>query len=240
MKYVLDIHTHTLASGHAYSSMREMARAAKEKGLELLGITEHSFAMPDTCGEFYFRNLKMVERRMEGVELLLGVELNILDFDGTVDMQPDILEKLDLAIASLHVPCIKSGTKEENTRAYLNVMKNPYVDVIGHPDDARFPVDYKELVYGAKEHQKLLEVNNNSLDLRCTRQGGRENYMEMLDYCKQLKVSVVVNSDSHVDQLVGNHDEAYRLLEEAAFPEELVVNQSVVELKKYLRKYRCL
>ena len=240
MKYVLDVHTHTLASGHAYSTIREMARSAKEKGLELLGITEHSFAMPDTCGEFYFRNLKMVERQMEGVELMLGVELNILDFDGAVDMKPDILEKLDIAIASLHIPCIKSGTREENTRAYLNVMKNPYVDIIGHPDDARYPVDYKALVYGAKEHGKLLEVNNNSLDPRCTRQGGKENYVEMLEYCRELEVPIVVNSDSHVDQLVGNHAAAYQMLEEIEFPEQLVVNQSVLELKKHLRKYRFL
>lgn len=54
MKYVLDVHTHTLASGHAYNTIREMAMAASEKGLELLGITEHGVAMPGTCNGFYF------------------------------------------------------------------------------------------------------------------------------------------------------------------------------------------
>ena len=105
MKYVLDVHTHTIASGHAYSSMREMARAAKEKGLELLGITEHAKTMPWTCGAFYFQNLKMVDRRMEGIDLLLGVELNIIEFDGTIDMGEKTLSQMDFAIASMHVPC---------------------------------------------------------------------------------------------------------------------------------------
>ena len=81
MKYesVLDLHTHTIASGHAYCTVREMARAASEKGLELLGITEHAPKMPGTCHNFYFHNLKTVPREMYGIRLLMGVELNICD-----------------------------------------------------------------------------------------------------------------------------------------------------------------
>lgn len=73
MKYksVLDLHTHTVASGHAYCSLREMARAASDKGLELLGITEHAPMMPGTCHEFYFNNLKVVPRELYGIQLLL-------------------------------------------------------------------------------------------------------------------------------------------------------------------------
>lgn len=236
MKYVLDIHTHSLVSGHSYSTIREMARAASEKGLELLGITEHAPAMPGTCHEMYFRNLKMVDRQMEGIELMLGAEVNILDFDGRIDLPEDILRKMDIVVASMHVPCVPRGTREENTRAFLNAIKNPYVDVIGHPDDIRYPVDYKALVYGAKEYGKILEVNNNSLDPRSTRQGGYENYREMLAYCKEVDQPIVVNSDAHVDQLVGNHKYAYQLIEEIGFPEELVLNTDVTKLKEHLKK----
>lgn len=238
MKHVLDVHTHTIVSGHAFSTMREMAKAASQKGLELLGITEHGPNMPGSCGELYFRNLKMVDRNREGVELMLGVELNIMDFDGTVDLRQAILPNLDLVIASLHIPCIKPGTMEENTRAYRNVMKNPYVDIIGHPEDARYPVDFDALVYTAKEEGKLLEVNNNSLDPRCTRQGGHENYLKILELCKEYEQPVIVNSDAHVDQLVGKHEEAYAVFSEVSFPEELVVNRSVAELKRLLKKYK--
>lgn len=175
---------------------------------------------------------------MEGVELLLGTELNIIDMDGNVDMSEGMISQLDIVIASMHMPCVKSGTMEENTKCYLKVMQNPLIDIIGHPDDARFPVDFKALVEGAKEYGKLLEVNNNSLDPRCARQGGHENYTTMLGYCKEYQVPVVVNSDSHVDQLVGRHKEAYGLMEEIGFPEELVVNRSVAELKKHLHRFR--
>ena len=113
-------------------------------------------------------------------------------------------------------------------------MQNPYVNIIGHPDDGRFPVDYEVLVQGAKEYGKILELNNHSLDPKASRVGGRENDMEMLKYCKKYQVPIVVGSDAHVDVLVGNHKNAYDLLKECDFPEELVLNIDVRKLKKYL------
>lgn len=82
MKIELDVHTHTIASGHAFSTLQEMAQAAAGKGLKVLGITEHSPGIPGTCHPIYFRNLHVVPRRMYGVELLLGAEINILDGKG--------------------------------------------------------------------------------------------------------------------------------------------------------------
>ena len=240
MNYVLDVHTHTIASGHAYNTMREMAKAASEKGLELLGITEHAMSMPGTCHEYYFQNLKMVEREMYGIELLLGSEVNILDSLGNVDLEENIRKKMDIIIASLHIPCMKPATREENTQAYIEVMKKPYIDIIGHPDDGRYAVDYLALVQAAKEYGILLEVNNNSLDPRCTRQGGKENVKTMLKYCMEYQVPVIVNSDAHTDTLVGFHKYAQEIFDEISFPETLVVNRSTCELKKYVNKYKNL
>lgn len=240
MQYILDVHTHTIASGHAYNTMREMTKAASEKGLELLGITEHSMSMPGTCHRFYFENLKMVDREMYGVELLLGAEVNIMDHTGRVDMEESILKNMDITIASMHIPCIRPGTRQENTNAYLEAMKDPYINIIGHPDDGRYEVDYLALVQGAKEYGVVLEVNNNSLDPRCTRMGGEENIRTMLEYCREYQVPVVVNSDAHTDTLVGNHAYGQRIIEEMDFPQELVLNRSVQELKKYVNKFKNL
>ena len=156
MKYnsVLDLHTHTIVSGHAYSTLREMAKAASDKGLELLGITEHAPKMPGTCHLFYFDNLRIVPRELYGIELVLGSEVNILDAKGTVDLPQKTMEKLDIIIASLHTPCMEPGSRQENTEAYLNVMKNPCVNIIGHPDDGRYEVDYEALVQGSKRIRK--------------------------------------------------------------------------------------
>ena len=240
MRYnsVLDLHTHTLVSGHAYCSLREMAKAAADKGLEVLGITEHAPAMPGTCHKYYFENLKIVPREMYGIQLLLGSEVNILDAQGTVDLAQRTLERMDVVIASLHMPCMKPGSKLENTESYLNVMKNPYVNIIGHPDDGIYPLEYEPIVEAAKETNTLLEVNNNSLNPAGSRKHTRENLIAMLELCKEYKQPVIMNSDSHVFCDVARRDFSEKLIKEIDFPEELIVNRSVDVFKEYIhRKY---
>ena len=233
-EWIMDLHTHTLARGHAYCTMQEMWKAASEKGLKILGITEHAPQMPGSCGSLYFTNFRVVPRQRYGVELWLGAELNIMDYDGNVDLKPRDLKDLDVVIASLHLPCIRPGTEAENTRALLKVMENPYVDIIGHPDDSRYPVNYEALVEGAKKYGKVLELNNTSLNPRGFRVGTRENDICMLNYCREYQVPILVNSDAHMDVTVGEFSYAVSLLEELAFPEELVLNRSREAVYPYL------
>ena len=82
----LDVHTHTIMSGHAYSTLQEMVAAAQQKKLDILGITEHAPGIPGTCHPIYFRNLHVVPRQMGDLRLMLGAELNILDTKGTLDL----------------------------------------------------------------------------------------------------------------------------------------------------------
>lgn len=235
MKDILDIHTHTLASGHAYNTIMEMARAAADNGLEMLGITDHAPTMKGTATSFYFLNLHVVPREMFGIRLLLGCELNILDFDGRIDLPEEILKKMDICIASIHPPCFgKGGTKEQNTSAVVNAMKNPYVHVIGHPDDSRFELDFETIVRAAKEYHVLLELNNSSLSPNGFRINAGENILVLLKYCKQYEVSVVMSSDAHIFSDVGNHCYVKELVTCAAFPDELIVNRSIHLLEDFL------
>lgn len=236
MKYILDTHTHTVASGHAYSTVDEMIRAAAEGGLELLAITEHAPKMPGSCQEIYFSNLKVLPREKDGVQLLFGVELNIMDYQGNIDLPERLLQQMDIAIASMHTPCVPHGTIEQNMSAFIGAMKNPYVNIIGHPDDGKYPVDYEELVLAAKKYHKLLEVNNNSLMPHSFRENARENDIAMLKFCKKHQVPVVVGSDAHHTDYVGRHAEAYEIFKEIDFPESLVANADQELLHSFLNK----
>lgn len=242
MNILLDTHTHTIASGHAYNSMLEMVDAASKRGLKILGITEHAPKMPGTCHEFYFQNLKAVNREviMEkyGIELILGAELNIIDYKGTVDLPVSTIKKLDVTIASMHSPCLKPGGRAENTAGVIGAIENPYIDIIGHPDDGRFPLEYEPIVKAAKENGKLLEVNNSSLNPNGFRLNAKENYKEMLSYCIKYEQPIVIDSDAHFMDAIGNFPFVERLLEELNFPENLIVNQSVEQFKKYIQKYK--
>ena len=236
MNDYVDLHTHTIASGHAYSTIEAMIKAAEQKGIRLFGITEHAPKMPGTCSELYFNNLRVLERKHGEMYTLFGAELNIMDMEGHVDLPERTLKQMDLCVASMHGPCFHPGTIGENTKTYLNVMKNPYVNIIGHPDDGRYEIDYEALVQGAKEYGKVLELNNHSMDPDCNRQNAVENDTVMLNLCKKYQVPVVMDSDAHFDLLIGEFDLARDLLEKLDFPEELVLNRSADAIRKYVNR----
>ena len=233
---VLDVHTHTIASGHAYNTMNEMIAAAKAKNLKLYGIADHAPAMPGSCHNFHFMNLKAVRRDAYGIELVLGFELNILDYSGSTDLPGHILETLDFAVASLHTPCLKPGTLEQNTAALIGAIKNPNVIIIGHPDNPVYPVDFDRVAQAAADFNVLLEVNNHSYESVGVRAGSREKAKLMLAACKKYRTHVIMDSDAHVDTDVGNHQSSIAVLEENDFPEELVVNADPQRFRAHLRR----
>lgn len=238
MKIELDTHTHTLASGHAYSTITEMIDAAVAKGLKLLAITEHAPAMPGSCKDFYFYNLKILPRFQKGLEIMFGVELNVIDDRGRLDLPERYIECTDLRIASLHPPCLKPGTEAENTAAMIGVIHNPYVDILGHPDDGRYPLEYETIIAEAKKYGKIVELNNNSMSPLNSRTNARENDLRILELCKKYEVPVVMGTDAHVSFMVGRFDQAMEVIREADFPRELVMNDSVEKFKRYLEAGR--
>ncbi len=234
MKDLIDLHTHTTASGHAYSTLQEMICAAAGKGLSVYGCSDHAPKMPGSTHSFYFINFKVIPRLQKGIHVLMGAELNILDRTGTIDLSPATLSRVDYTIASLHTPCFAPLDEDAHTEAYLNVMKNPMVTIIGHPDDSRYPMDHRAFARAAGEYGKLVEVNNSSLVPGSPRAGAAENYADLLSFCRKYEVPVLMGSDAHYEGDVGNHQYARRLLEELDYPEELIVNTSVKRLARYI------
>ena len=162
--YLSDIHTHSIASGHGTTcTISDMAKAASQKGLKLLGITDHGPATLAAGTSSYFRSLIYSPRKRFDVELLYGIELNILDTDGKTDLPQELLNKLDYAIASMHYQNFRPKTREENTAAFLNVMKNPVIKILGHIDNPQYDIDYDAVVKAAGENGVLLEINEASL-----------------------------------------------------------------------------
>ena len=223
-----DLHTHTIASGHATTAtITDMAKSAAAKNLKMLGISDHG---PATLGGgriSYFRNLAYAPRKRLGVEMLYGVQVNIMDNKGTLDLDDTILKNLDYAIASMHRPVIKPGTIEENTAAYIAAMKNPYVRIIGHCDDVKYPVDYFALVQAAMKNHVFLEINNSSLSPDGYRGNTKANNLMILNLCKHFHYPVLLSSDSHGPEHVGDFSYALELVKLAEMPEELILNYSL-------------
>ena len=234
MKDILDVHTHTIASGHAYSTIRENITAAKNAGLELVGISDHAPKMPGSCHDFYFLNFIAIPRDAYDIKLVMGAELNIIDYSGSTDLPAQILKRLDYAIASLHDPCIDPGSVEENTASIIGAMRNPHVVIIGHPDNPHFPVDFDKIARAAKENHVLLELNNSSYKSTGYRVGSRENAKLMLAACQKYGAAIIMGSDAHIDFDVGNHKFSKEVIAENNFPEELVINKDAAKFFEYV------
>lgn len=242
MKFYADFHTHTVACGHAFSTVQENAKAAQEKSLKYLAITEHGPTVPGGPHPYFFGNMRVIPTELNGVNVLRGVELNIQDTLGTVDLPAETIYQMDIVLAGLHPSTGYEGsTINENTEAMVNAIYNPLIDIIVHPDNENYLIDIPTVVKAAKENNTLLEINNSSF---ADNRPGRKNSYE---YCKKIVVEakrqelvLVLGSDAHFSQDVGNFDLAKRLIEDVRLPEELILNSSIEQIEKFLaeRKVR--
>lgn len=235
MKIIADIHTHTVLSGHAYSTVLENARGARENGLEIMAITDHGPAMPGASSAFYhFPNQVVIPDTVDGIEILRGTEANILDDEGTLDLPDRVLRDLDIVLAGLHDVCISQGDREQNTRRLIRVMDSGRVDVITHPGNPYFPVHVDRVVEAAARTGVLLEINNTSLrgDVR---PGSDIICLEIARAVLEAGLPVVLGSDAHWYQDVGRLDRALALARNAGFSRERILNCSARGLRTFVK-----
>ena len=234
MKIIADTHTHTIASTHAFSTAQEMIAAAAEKGLYAIALTDHGYAMPGSPGKWYFECLGAIPSTFNGVRVLKGVEANVMDFDGTLDMKDEVLKDLEWVIASIHYGlCKGKASVEKTTNAYLNLAKNPYVKVIGHSGTPKFKYDYEKVIPELARNGKLIEINDNTF---YSHKQSCENCVEIAKVCKKHGANIVVNSDAHFSSRVGHCSSAFEMLREIDFPQELIINSDESRFKEYLRQ----
>lgn len=231
MGIIADLHTHTLVSEHAYSTVDEMVNSAKEKGFLALAITDHGPNSSDGAKPVHFKAMHNLPDYINGVRLLRGCEANIVDYSGKVDLSDNILEYLDFVIASYHEDSIQPLTEEDHTNGYVGIIKNPHIDCLGHVGNPKFQFDIKYIVKLCKEYNKLIEINSSSFKVR---KGSATICREVALACKRYETNIVVTSDAHSMYKVGDFNDAVELLLSIDFPEHLILNSDYYKLIEYL------
>lgn len=231
MKILADLHIHTIASGHAYSTIEEVAKAAGEKNMELIAITDHGPAMPGGPHEYYFGNLRVLPQSIHGVKILAGVEANILDEHGRLDLKEYYLERLDLVLAGLHNVCLDPMCQKRNTSALVCALNNPFVDIVVHPGNPDFPIDMHEVVRTASELGKALEINNSSF---LVRRGSHERCQEIAQLAREYGTLISISSDAHISSDVGELAKALDVAVQAGIPVENIINLSAKRIEQFL------
>lgn len=236
MKFIADMHTHTMASDHAFSTITENSLAASQKGLKLLAMTDHCVTMEDSPHKWHFGNIDAIPRMLNGVFIVYGVEANLLGYDGSIDVDNYMYDSLDWIVASCHYPCIMPGTEKEITAAYVNALQNPRINVLGHTDSPNYKYDIKEVVKACRDCKKAMEVNVSRIKdprkERCV--SSYDFYKRMLAECAEQGAYIIVDSDAHFHSAIGEFDRAAQLIEETGFPEELVLNLDERRLKDFI------
>lgn len=235
MKIEVDTHTHTVLSGHAHSTLMENAAAAARIGLKGIVLTDHGPAIPSAPPEFNLSTLAYLPEYIEGVRVYHGVEANIIDYEGTIDLREKYLKMTDYVIAGLHEIVIRTGGLEKDTAAVISALQNKYVDIIAHPDNPSYSLDYEAVVKEASRLNKLMEINDHSFEFR---KGGAANAKLLIELCMRYGVRVAVSSDAHSAFGIGRHESALRVLKQHGFPSELIVNQTTERFEAYLEERR--
>ncbi|EGA68805.1 putative hydrolase [Vibrio sinaloensis DSM 21326] len=233
MKLLIDTHTHTYASGHAYSTLIENARAAKQNGLALFCTTDHAESMPGAPHYWFFTNQRILPRFIEGVGVIRGVESNILNEEGEVDIHPTTDRHLDWAIASFHEAVFRPASKESHTQALLNVIKSGRVDALGHLGNPNYDFDFKAVLQCAKQHNVAIEINNTTLKGN-SRVGSVERCYEIAQLGKEIGVFFTTGSDAHFSDDMGNLGLVSDLLDKVQVPAEQVITHSPRQFLDFL------
>lgn len=232
MKLLFDLHCHTLASGHAFSTIKELVDEASRKGLKLIAITDHGPAMPGGPHIYHINNQRIIPRKINDVIVLRGVEANIVNFNGKLDINDKSLSNLDLVIASLHGPCIRPGSRNENTKALIKAMENENVDIIGHPGNPEFQIDKTRVLEAAKKNNVLVEINNSSFGK--SRRGSAVHCEEIIDLAVKMGVKMVFGTDTHFYTQIGDFSNIEKYIDEKKIPKELIANYDVDGLIDFL------
>ncbi len=231
----VDTHTHTNATGHAFSSLLENVKEAKKKNLKGICITDHGPARPDSPSIEYFKMLasKYLPSEIDDIKIFTGVELNIISDEGDVDLPDSILKNLDFNIIAFHNQTpYSSNSIIKNTKSMIKALERKYIKGVAHPGDPYFPyeINLEEVVKAAANLGKFLELNNNVL-----KRGERwiNYYKEMLYLCKKYNVKIFISSDAHFSYYIGDFSIAYDVIKE--FNNLKIINERLEEFEKLLK-----
>lgn len=257
MEIKTDLHTHTIYSRHAYSTIEENARAAAQQGIELLGTTDHFSSMlyPDYMERKhyqYFFNMGCWPKEWYGVRLLHGCEVDIVDLegnlfghdisasDGIVDediseadsLYGQVTRRLDYCIASVHAKEFAEGASRSRiTDMYIKALSNRKVLILGHIGRSGLDFDVDSVITAARDRHKLIEINEHSFGYEASIDN---RCRQILMRCRELNVPVCISTDAHISYDVGRFDNCKELLQSVDFPIELVANRDIQSFMSYL------
>ncbi len=232
--YPVDLHMYTIASTHAYSTLRDYMLQARQVGIKLLAITDHGPDMADAPHYWHFVNMHIWPRLVDGVGILRGIEANIKNTAGEIDCYGQMMDSIDLIIAGFHQPVFSPQNKMIHTEAMIAAMASGHVHIISHPGNPKYPVDIPAIAAAAAQYNVALELNNSSFV--SSRPGSEPNCRAIVAAVRDAGGYLALGSDSHTAFTLGHFDNCQRIMDEVGFPQDRVLNVTPHRLLTFLRQ----
>ncbi|PVZ85056.1 phosphatase [Serratia sp. S1B] len=232
--YPVDLHMHTVASTHAYSTLSDYITEAKRKGIKLFAITDHGPDMADAPHHWHFMNMRVWPRLVDGIGILRGIEANIKNLAGDIDCTGPMLDGVDLIIAGFHEPVFPPQDKAANTEALIAAMAQGNVHIISHPGNPKYSIDIPVVAAAAAKYQVALELNNSSFSH--SRKGSEDNCRAIAAAVRDAGGWLALGSDSHVAYSLGDFEHCERIIDAVNFPQERILNVSPRRLLNFLEQ----
>lgn len=215
----VDFHVHTLFSKCGLHTVLELLNQARTIGIKGFAVTDHGPAVDGHHNSVFFERFISPDPL---VRILKGMECNPVDAEGTIDAPVRYLPYTDIILCGIHLN-IEKGMGESIYTGMLQraIETNPVIDVISHPNDPNFPVDFHRLAETASAHGVALELNNSKIHYR---RSSTSLALELLEACRDQACRIALSSDTHAIHELGDDGAIRPLLKQIAFPEELIVN----------------
>ena len=233
MRIEVDSHTHTIASGHAYSTLAENIKNASARGIKLLAVTDHGPQMPGAPHFWYFMNMRVIPRIMHGVGVLRGVEANIINTKGELDIDETIHQQMDIVLGSLHEPIIFPSKTIAHTKAVIKAMASGKIDIFAHGGNPAFPIDAVEIAKAATHYNVLVEINNSSFTT--SRQGSKKNCIALAEAVASQGGYLTFGSDAHIAERVGDFRECVNLIKAIGIPKKRILSRKGEKFLQFLK-----
>ncbi|MFH1192083.1 MAG: PHP domain-containing protein [bacterium] len=195
----IDLHLHTIVSGHAYTILEYINRA-KELRMDIIGFSDHGPSSDDAIiNETYFSTMRRLPRVVDGITILRGVEANIINEAGNIDISEKVVSRLDYVMANFHdgTPYNDLGIKR-NTQAMISAIKSGKINILSHSYfNYVGKIDIKKISEEACRNNVLLEITMNTLqDYKITDEI-ISNIKIMLKTVKEYDKKIILSSDGH-------------------------------------------
>lgn len=233
--YNLDFHIHTIASGHAANTFDELCTYATEINMKYIAITDHGPSMDGAPHDGYFWMSKRLPKKIGDLNVLFGIEANINDANGTIDLSDELLEQQDIVIAGLHkrTPYVNmvENNQINNTKAIISAIESGKCNIISHPIVEYFNVYMKEITECAISNDVLLELNCQIFE--------RMNDYLLDEYCKMVEIvskhhgMVIMGSDTHYKNQLGDFSPILKYKQRLGLNDSILINQNVEELGRF-------